>query len=42
MTYNNLSQDDVEIVGMNPSELVDAIVAGSVDAAMIWEPNIHK
>ena len=42
LTYNNLSQDDVEIVGMNPSELVDAIVAGTVDAAMIWEPNIHK
>jgi len=40
LTFNNLSLDDVDIVGMNPSDLVDAIVAGTIDAAMIWEPNI--
>ncbi len=42
LTFNNLSLGDVEIVGMNPSELVEAIVAGTIDAAMIWEPNIYK
>ena len=42
LTFNGLSLDDVEIVGMNPSELVDAIVVGTIDAAMIWEPNIFK
>ena len=42
LTFNDLSPDDVEIVGMSPSELVDAIVAGTIDAAMIWEPNIYE
>ncbi len=42
MTFNGLSLDDVEIVGMNPSGLVEAIVAGTIDAAMIWEPNIYE
>ena len=42
LTFNDLSLDDVEIVGMSPSELVDAIVAGTIDAAMIWEPNIYE
>ena len=42
LTFNDLSQDDVEIVGMNPSELVEAIVARTIDAAMIWEPNIYE
>ena len=42
LTFNGLSLDDVEIVGMNPSELVDAMVAGTIDAAMIWEPNIYE
>ncbi len=42
LTFNGLSLDDVEIVGMNPSELVDAIVAGTIDAGMIWEPNIYE
>ena len=40
LTFNNLSLDDVEIVDMSPTELVDAIVAGTIDAAMIWEPNV--
>ena len=42
LTFNDLSLDDVQIVGMSPSELVDAIVAGTIDAAMIWEPNIFE
>ena len=42
LTFNDLSLDDVEIFGMRPSELVDAIVAGTIDAAMIWEPNIYE
>ena len=42
LTFNDLSPDDVEIVGMSPPELVGAIVAGEIDAAMIWEPNIFE
>ena len=42
LTFNDLSLDDVEIVGMSPSKLVDAIVVGTIDAAMIWEPNIYE
>ena len=42
LTFNDLTLDDVQIVGMSPSELVDAIVAGTIDAAMIWEPNIYE
>ena len=42
LTLNDLSLDDVNIVGMTPSELVNAIVAGTIDAAMIWEPNIFN
>ena len=42
LTFNDLSLDEVEIVGMNPSELVAAIVAGTIDAAMIWEPNVYE
>ena len=42
LTFNDLSLDDVHIVGMSPSDLVDAIVAGTIDAAMIWEPNIFE
>ena len=42
LTFNDLSLDDVQIVGMSPSELVEALVAGTIDAAMIWEPNIYE
>ena len=42
LTFNDLSLDDVEIVGMSPSELVESIVAGTIDAAMIWEPNVFQ
>ena len=42
LTFNDLSLDDVDIIGMGPSELVDAIVAGTIDAAMIWEPNVFE
>ena len=42
LTFNDLALEDVEIVGMNPSELVDAMVDGTIDAAMIWEPNVYR
>ncbi len=37
-----ISREDVEIVNMSPGELVGAIGLGSVDAAMIWEPNVYN
>jgi len=37
---NSMDLEDVEIVGMKPSEMVDAIVSGDVDAIFAWEPNI--
>jgi NitT/TauT family transport system substrate-binding protein len=42
LIFNGLSIGDVKVFNMSPSELVEAISDGTVDAVMIWEPNIHK
>jgi NitT/TauT family transport system substrate-binding protein len=42
LILNNLSIDDIEVINMKPSELVEAISDGTVDAAMIWEPNVYE
>ena len=39
--FNGLDLGDVEIVDLNPTEMVEAIVKGNVDAIFTWEPNIY-
>jgi NitT/TauT family transport system substrate-binding protein len=39
---HGLSVQDVEIADLNPSEIVDAIVNGDIDAGFTWEPNIFE
>ena len=41
-TFNRLDYGDVEIVDLNPPEMVKAIIEGSVDAIFTWEPNIYQ
>ena len=42
LTFNNLSLQDIEIVDLKPSEIVDAVVNGDIDAGFTWEPNIFE
>ncbi len=42
LTFNGLSVRDVKIVDLKPSEIVDAVVNGDIDAGFTWEPNIFK
>jgi NitT/TauT family transport system substrate-binding protein len=42
LMVNGLSMKEVEIVDLKPGEIVQAMVAGEIDAALSWEPNIHK
>ncbi|MBN4083053.1 ABC transporter substrate-binding protein [bacterium AH-315-B06] len=42
LVFNGLRLQDVEIVNLVPSKLVDAISAGNIDASITWEPNIYK
>ena len=42
LIFNGLSTNDIKVINMKPSELVEAITAGTVDAVMIWEPNVYK
>ncbi len=42
LTFYGLSLDDVEIVDLNPNEIVEAMNNATIDAALTWEPNIYK
>ncbi|MBC8230736.1 NrtA/SsuA/CpmA family ABC transporter substrate-binding protein [bacterium] len=42
LIFEGLSLADVEVVDLKPSEIVEAISAGEIDAALTWEPNIFK
>ena len=42
LIFNSLSIGDIEVINMKPSELVEAMSDGTVDAVMIWEPNIYE
>lgn len=41
LTFLNLSITDVEIFDLKPSEIIEAITKGDIDAALTWEPNIY-
>lgn len=42
LIFNNMSIDDVEVVDMQPSKIVESMSDGTVDATIIWEPNVYK
>lgn len=38
LTFNSLLQTDVELVNLEPGKMVDALIAGEVDAVSVWQP----
>ncbi|MGE5503073.1 MAG: ABC transporter substrate-binding protein [Actinomycetota bacterium] len=40
LAMQGLSAGDVQIVDLQPKDLVDATVAGRVDAAIVWQPHV--
>jgi NitT/TauT family transport system substrate-binding protein len=42
LAFNGLSFENVEIIDMNPSEIVETLAEGNIDAGFTWEPNIYK
>ncbi len=42
LTFLNLSITDVEIFDLKPSEIIEAITKGDIDAALTWEPYIYN
>lgn len=42
LVYNSLSMADIELIDASPSELVQLIAEGSVDAVNTWHPHAYK
>jgi len=42
LTFNALQMNDIELVDLNPSEIVEALVEGDIDAGFTWEPNLYN
>lgn len=42
LTFNGLAQTDLEIIFMEPNLLQPALVNGTLDAVVFWEPNASK
>jgi NitT/TauT family transport system substrate-binding protein len=42
LLFNNLILKDVEVVYLNPSDLVSSISNGSIDAAITWTTNVYQ
>jgi len=40
--FNDLSLDEIELINLKPSEMIDAIKNKEVDVIFTWEPNIMK
>ena len=41
LTFKGLSQQDVELVDLQPSEMLEAISNGDVDAVFVWDPYLY-
>ena len=41
LTFNGISIQDVELVDLKPSGIVEAILNGDIDAAFTWDPNVY-
>jgi len=42
LLFNALSYEDVELVDLRPTEIVEAISNGDIDAAFTWDPNVYN
>ena len=42
LIFNGLSYEDVELVDLRPTEIVEAISNGDIDAAFTWDPNVYN
>ena len=42
LLFHEMTLQDVEVVDLNPSEIVAGITNGEIDAAMTWDPNIYE
>jgi len=42
LIFNNMSIDDVEVIDMGPSKIIEAMSDGTIDATMIWQPNVYQ
>jgi len=42
LTLKRLSMHDVELVDLRPSEIVQGISDGDIDAACTWDPNVYE
>jgi len=42
LVFNGLSQKDVELVDLRPSEMLDAISNKDVDAVFVWDPYLYN
>ena len=41
LIFNALSYKDVELVDLKPSEIVEAVLNGDIDAGFTWDPNVY-
>ena len=41
LLFHDLSLQDVEIVDLKPSQIVEALANGEIDAGLSWQPNVH-
>ncbi len=41
LTFKGLTQQDVELVDLKPSEMLEAISNGDVDAVFVWDPYLY-
>ena len=42
LTSAGLSMTDMDVVDLQPSEIVDSLISGEIDAGFTWEPNIFN
>ncbi|MBD3307791.1 hypothetical protein GF339_15275 [candidate division KSB3 bacterium] len=42
LLFHGLCIREIEVVDLNPSEIVAAMIAGEIDAALTWNPNVYE
>jgi len=42
LIFNDMSIRDVEVIDMGPSDIIEAMSDGTIDATMIWQPNVYQ
>lgn len=42
LVFSGMSLDDIEVINMKPSDVVEAMSDGTIDAAMIWGPYAYE